>query len=147
MSMFLCKFERFNKIWRPRHTCSYFRFFHLLWHNPFRLLAIVSKRFLYFKQLIAKYKVQRKETAELDESMIYDYLVKLKSSESSGEFTHFSGKLHTDGWKIPDAKGKGKKNPMLKVLKRKVTLFSPLPTFRKLLPVGVYVVQFHTMLY
>ena len=73
------------------HRLSGFRFFHLLWHNPFRLMDIVSKRFDYFKQLIAGYKVQRKETTEMEESMIYDYLVKMKSSESSSEFTHFSG--------------------------------------------------------
>ncbi len=65
--------------------------FHLLWHNPFRLLSIVSKRFEYFKQLIAKHKILRKETTEVEESMIYDYLVKMKSSENSGELTHFSG--------------------------------------------------------
>ena len=43
--------------------------------------------------------------------------------------------LYTDGWKFPDAKGKGKKNPMLKVYH-----FSPLPIrVRKLSLVGVYI--------
>lgn len=54
---------------------------------------IVVKRLSYFKQLICKFKNQRKEApiSEVEDSMMYDYLVKMQGSKISGESTHFSG--------------------------------------------------------
>jgi hypothetical protein len=51
-------------------------------------------RLIYFKQLIAKFKRQQKESteSEAEESMMLDYLVKMQDSSNCGEPTHFSGK-------------------------------------------------------
>ena len=66
------------------------RFFHLLWNNPFRLFAIVLKRLSYFKKLITKFKILKKESTEIvEESLIYDYLQKIKQKDS--DVNHFSG--------------------------------------------------------
>ncbi|XP_032779897.1 cytochrome P450 2C15 [Daphnia magna] len=76
----------------PHNYVTLLSIWHLIWHNAFRLLCIVMKRMFYFKQLICKYKKHRKETAtsDVDESMMYDYLVKMQGSKLNGQLTHFS---------------------------------------------------------
>jgi hypothetical protein len=66
---------------------------HLLWHNVLRLWLIVLTRLYYFKQLIAKFKKYREEMSisEEEESIMYDYLVKMAEFKSSGTPTNFSG--------------------------------------------------------
>lgn len=60
-------------------------FTHLLWHNPMRLLSIVSTRFWYFRSLINE--AHQKETSD---SMITDYLDRMKTAQESREETSFS---------------------------------------------------------
>ncbi|XP_046464672.1 cytochrome P450 2C5-like [Daphnia pulex] len=76
----------------PHNYVTILSIWHLIWHNAFRLLIIVLKRLSYFKQLICKFKNQRKEApiSEVEDSMMYDYLVKMQGSKTSGESTDFS---------------------------------------------------------
>jgi cytochrome P450 family 2 subfamily J len=52
---------------------------------------------VYFKQLIGKFRKYREETSssEVEESMMYDYLVKMQELKSSGTSTHFTGETTT----------------------------------------------------
>jgi hypothetical protein len=86
---------------RPFSVCVH-SIWHLIWHNALRLPMIVVKRLSYFKQLICKFKKQRKEMpiSEIEDSMMYDYLDKMQGSKAIGESTHFSGNLSPTIFKI-----------------------------------------------
>jgi len=62
-----------------------------MWHNPFRLLSIINKRFSYFNKLIASAEDNNRNNDDKNESMIHDYLMKMKNSKAVGTETHFSG--------------------------------------------------------
>ncbi|XP_046639122.1 cytochrome P450 2U1-like isoform X2 [Daphnia pulicaria] len=76
----------------PHNYVIILTLWHLIWHNCVRLWLIVSTRMVYFKQLIGKFRKYREETSssEVEESMMYDYLVKMQELKSSGTSTHFT---------------------------------------------------------